>query len=383
MSGGGVEQLLGELIAFNSVSANSNLAISEFIESILVAHGFAVEHVDFRDPAGVQKRNLVAVREPIHASVGGGLVYSAHNDVVPADDWIADSPGPFAAEIRDGKLFGRGACDMKGSLAAALTAMQSIHHDEQTQPLYFVLTADEEVGMVGAKFVAERSELYRLIVERKCRTIVGEPTSLNVIYAHKGSLLLSIYSRGESAHSSSSLGCNANDRLFAALPELTLIRQQSEQDAAFRNSIFEPPTLSWNWVVRNEPFASNVKPGLAELRIFLRPMPAVDHCSLAAQIETVCNSHGLEFAMSAGTAPMAVDPSSAWVQQMLRLTQTTAAKTACYATDGGVFSSLRQMVVCGPGDVAQAHSNHEWISLEQLNRGVEIYRRAFSAHSNT
>lgn len=367
-----------QLISFDSVSSKSNAEISAWVENRLSQAGFEIERIAYRDEAGNSKVNIIAKRLPAGVkSPTGGICYLAHTDVVPVDDWSLDFCGPFQPTLRDGKLYGRGACDMKGSLACALAAAELLPVADQHAPLYFIVTADEEVGMVGARHVDQRSRLFEEMVLSDTVGIIGEPTSMQVIHAHKGGLALRIASRGISAHSSSRDGLNANHRLIPLLPLLLEIQQQSDSEPSLQNQNFDPPTLSWNIVLRNEPFASNITPSLAEVVVFFRPMPRVDHEPIVARVENEAAKLGLEFHRSEGAMPLHVDPNSDWIKTMLRLTDQHQASTVCYATDGGVLQRLRRLVVCGPGSIAQAHRSDEWISTEQLTRGTDTYFQAF------
>ena len=133
---------------------------------------------------------------------GGGLAYFGHTDVVPAINWFTEEHGPFVPAVQEGKLYGRGACDMKGSVASMLAAAERFEAAELKQPVYVACTADEEIGYGGAIQVKETSRFYREMVEAQTRTIVGEPTLLDVVYAHKGGCSFEATARGESAHSS-------------------------------------------------------------------------------------------------------------------------------------------------------------------------------------
>jgi acetylornithine deacetylase len=371
-----VLEIAQELIQFNSVSSQSNVAISQYVETHLQQLGFDVERVEYVDDNQMMKVNLVARR----GTGLGGIVYSGHTDVVPVDDWQSGPAAAFQPKIENDRLYGRGACDMKGSVAAALTAAEQIDEHKQKAPLYFIISADEEIGMVGARVVANVSKTYREMVEGGTVAIVGEPTQFNVYYAHKGTLRISLRSHGKSAHSSSREGINANQKLFSILPDLERLRLQSESDPSLANSQFDPPTLSWNWVIRNEPFASNITPSLAELQIFLRPMPNVDHEQLANQIEQIAREADIEFHCGESNPPLDGNAESELVRRILKITRADVAKTACYATDGGVLQELSQIVVCGPGNIAQAHRNDEWIAIDQLQRGVDVFKAAFEQY---
>jgi len=406
--------LARELIQFDSVSSSSNEPVSQWVADRLAAAGFEIEWLKYLDPQGVAKVNVVARREPKKqaglikpepmalalvldtTTVGpieskssvygagkkafqsgqGGVCYLAHTDVVPADDWSVNFCGPFEAVVRDDRLWGRGSCDMKGSLACAIAAVTAIPVEEQTAPIYFVVTADEEVGMEGAKYVDRSSAYFQEMVDRKVVGIVGEPTELKVVYAHKGGASMRIVARGKSAHSSTRDGINANHQLIPILPFLLELRNECESNVSLHNYDFDPPTLSWNMVLRNEPFATNVTPSLAEVAIFLRCMPNVDHRQLMKRVELEATKMGLEFSQREGL-PFRVVPDAQHIQEMLSMTENKYPITVCYATDAGVLQRLSQLVICGPGSIEQAHRSDEYILLEQLRRGTVLYEKVF------
>ncbi len=365
------------LVGFDSVSSRSNAPVNRWIADFLATKGFEIEQIDYVDAEGVGKSNLIAKRPPAKPADSGGVCYMAHTDVVPADDWAVAFCGPFEPTVRDDRLYGRGSCDMKGSLACALAAVERISVDDQIAPFYFVVTADEEVSMVGAKHVAKRSELFKEMVASDTIGIIGEPTELKVIHAHKGGQTFWISARGRSAHSSSRDGINANYALIPILPHLLNLQSRTEADETLRNPNFDPPTLSWNMVLRNEPYATNVTPSLAEVAVFLRAMPGVDHSPLVKEAEALAARFGLEFRSTDPAPPLFIDPSCESIVGMLKLTNQEKPGTVCYATDGCALRDLKKLVVCGPGSIQQAHRNDEWISLEQLKLGTELYHRAF------
>jgi len=383
------------LIKFNSVSSSSNEPISRWVSDRLVQLGFEIEWLPYLDPAGCLKVNIIAKRAPTKSpsadtftterstakrstsEVGqGGVCYLAHTDVVPADDWSLDFCGPFNPVVRDDRLWGRGACDMKGSLACALAAIASIPVDEQTHPIYFIVTADEEVGMEGAKHVDANSRFFEEMVRTNVVGVVGEPTELKVVYAHKGGASMRILAHGKSAHSSTRDGINANHQLIPILPLLLELRNECETNPKLHNLDFDPPTLSWNIVLRNEPFATNVTPSLAEADVFLRSMPGVDDEPLIERVHAAAMQLGLEFSKRRGL-PFSVPKNAPHILEMLRITDTVEPYTVCYATDAGVLQRLSQLVVCGPGSIEQAHRSDEYISLDQLDRGTAHYQKVF------
>jgi acetylornithine deacetylase len=368
-----VDELTRQLVSYDSVSSRSNEPISDFVAELMQRMGFVVENHTYLDDEGEKKVSLVAKR----GSGTGGVAYLAHTDVVPVDDWHTGFSGPFEAVEKEGRLYGRGACDMKGSLAAALKAVSTISEINQKKPIYFVVTADEEISMGGAKQVNRESAFFQEMVDQDVVGVVGEPTELRVVHAHKGAKGLVLRARGISAHTSTGEGKNANDQLIPALLPLLELKKESEREARYRNDAFSPSTLSWNMVIINEPLAVNVTTSLAEVCVFFRTMPGVNHQPLVEALHRIANEYGLELEEKGEVAPWSVDPTSPWIVRMGEIVAKDRSETVCFATDGGVLQRLRKLMICGPGSIDQAHRNNEWISMEQLHRGVSVYEQAF------
>lgn len=363
-------ELTRKMVSFPSVSDRSNTEVSQFVADRLTEMGFSVEWLTYEDEEKVPKVCVVAKR-----GVGpGGIAYLAHTDVVPAEDWEPEFSSAFQGYELGGRLYGRGTCDMKGSLAVALTAASNI---ENHQPLYFVVTSDEEVGMRGASYVNQHSKLFEEMVTNDVMGIVGEPTELQVIHAHKGAESFAIVAKGVSAHTSTNSGENANYRLIPALNSFLELRNRAEANTAYHDRDFDPPTLSWNMTISNEPEAVNVTTSMAKLNNFFRAMPLVDHQPILDEVVRICEQFGLEYRTKYSARPWSVDPQSDFVVKMLELTGQPRSHSVCYATDAGVLQRLRRMVICGPGSIQQAHRCDEWISLEQLSKGVELYEKVF------
>ncbi len=366
-------QLVKELVSFPSVSEFSNESVSQFVADALVQLHFDLEWHSYVDAKGYTKVSLVAKR----GTGQGGVAFLAHTDVVPAEDWSVQNCGPFEPKEIGERLYGRGTCDMKGSLGCAIQAVKAIERHSQTHPIYFVVTSDEEVGMLGAKLVNTNSKYFQEMVENETVGIVGEPSQLKVFHAHKGVQRLSVRAHGRSAHTSTNEGVNANYQLIPALPGLLAIREASHSNPVYRDGNFDPPTLSWNMTITNEPEAVNVTTSLAQVNIFLRTMPSVDHQPLITAIEQLCEAHQLEIELQEAVRPWQVPPSADWVQEMLRLAGRTESSSVCFATDAGILQRLKKLIICGPGDIQQAHRCDEWISFDQLEKGVDVFRRAF------
>jgi acetylornithine deacetylase len=377
-----IEDLVKKLVAENSVSTLSNLPVTQKVAGWLEAIGFQTEWIQYCDAAGVAKASIVAKRNARNTQLGngsiqGGASYLAHTDVVPVEDWNTGFSGPFEAVEKEGRLYGRGTCDMKGSLCCAIQAAAKIDPSEQTKPIYFVVTADEEIGMEGAQQVDQRSKLWKEMIDLNVAGIIGEPTEMQVVHAHKGTYGVILRSTGLSAHTSTGKGMNANDALIPALPELLALKTQTEKLSQYQDPQFDPPTLTLNMVIKNEPIAINVTTAIAEVQIFFRTMPRVDHQELVRNLRQIQAKHQLLWIDKGEKLSWKVSPDSPWIQELLEITGQKESTTVCYGTDAAVLQKLRRLVVCGPGSIEQAHRKDEWISIQQLRKATEAYEQAF------
>lgn len=372
--------LLGKLIAFPSVSATSNVAINDWCGGVLEALGFEVRLSRYLDRHGVPKANLVARRDPPSpvARPGSGLAYFSHTDVVPAKQWSGvggDAQDPFVAVLQDDRVYGRGACDMKGSIAVMMSAISRIDQRSQTAPIWFVCTADEEIGFGGAKHLVDHCAGYRELVAAAPVALIGEPTELKVVYAHKGVAGFRIHSRGRAGHSATRYGINANEAMVPMLVKLLELCQRTREDGALQDSRFDPPTLSWNFGVSDHSHVINITPERSDAWVSLRPMPDVDGAALIDQAEKTAQALGLEFELMAGCGPLWSDPESEHIVDLGRLADAEL-QTVCYGTDGGVLCELSRRAVIGPGSIHQAHTVDEWIAVDQIARGIDVYEKA-------
>ena len=361
---------LNELIPFPSVSNTSNVAVSRWVEQRLQTLGFQTEWLEYKDAYGLTKACVLGRRGP---DTGRGLAYFCHTDVVPVDSWSFPDSGPWEPLQTADRLYGRGSCDMKGSLACMLAAAESAKDISATAPLYIVATADEEIGLIGARYIAANSTTYRDIVQRQCRAIIGEPTLLQVVHAHKGGRAMKVTSHGIAAHSSTGKGVNAN---LAMIPFLSDVRELSlriEGEAAWQDDRFEPATINMNIGINDHTGALNITPARSVCTVYFRTMPSIDAPGLVDQIRSLAERRGLEFGMMFQGESLFTDPASAYVSELLDITQTEASQTVSYGTDGSCLTELKDIVVLGPGDIRQAHTDDEWISLDQLQQGTDLY----------
>ncbi len=360
-----------DLVAFESTSNLSNAAVSDYVEEALEKLEFATERVEYDDKNGVRKVNVIGKK----GEGSGGMAYFAHTDVVPADPWFSEEHGPFTPTVKGDRLYGRGSCDMKGSLGCMLAAAGHFSPRELAKPVYITCTADEETGYTGALEVVRQSRLYREAVENDCYAIIGEPTRLEVVYAHKGTCGFVATARGRAAHSSTRSGVNANLAMIPFLVEMKKIHDELETDPAWHNDEFEPPIVSWNIGVNDHTRAVNITPPQSVCTVYFRCMPGQDADELLERARKAAAECGIEFEPRLRGKPLYVDPTSDVVQDVLRLAERETAGTVSYGTDGAMFTEMKRMVVFGPGDIAQAHTHDEWIALDELERGTELYAK--------
>lgn len=360
-----------KLVSFDSVSRRSNVPVTDYAEERLAALGFETERIEYDDAHAVRKACVVGKKGP----GTGGLAYFGHTDVVPADPWFFHEHGPFEPRVKDGRLYGRGSCDMKGSIACALAAAARFPVQKLKRPVYITCTADEEIGYGGAAEVARRSRLFREMVAGKSHGIIGEPTQLEVVYAHKGTYGFSAVSHGRAAHSSTNRGLNANLAMIPFLAEMKAIHDEVERDPAWQNQEFDPPGISWNIGINDHTAAVNITPPQSVCTVYFRPMPGQDAESLIARARAAAERCGVEFRRGHSGRALYVDPHSPFVSQTLKLAGKNSPRTVAYGTDGTMFGELENLLVLGPGDIAQAHTHDEWIDLAQLELGTELYAR--------
>ena len=369
------------LISYRSDSSQSNRPITEYVQGVVTDLGFETELVSYddgdQDGGVVPKDSLVARLGPA-PSAGepvGGMAYFAHTDTVPGTSWLDQHHDAFDPVLRQGRVYGRGACDMKGSLASMLAAASGIDGASLTQPLYVVCTADEEIGYGGARAVSERSRLYaELVAAPDMHAIIGEPTLLETVYAHKGGVAFTAIARGESAHTSTAEGSNAMWKLVPFLSAIDEVRRETET-AAWQDDEFAPPLVNLTISVTDDQPALNVKAAYAECRGSFRPSPRTDTDRLVRQIEQAAADAGIEYVETGRSDPVYTPPDADVVQTMVELTGAQRAITVPYGTDASALAGLRNVVVCGPGSIEQAHKHDEWISVEQLHAGADLYQR--------
>ena len=356
--------LTQRLVAIDSVSRNSNAPVSDLLQQVLEGAGFELERLEYDDPDGVRKVNLVARR----GAGSGGFGLFSHSDTVSGDSWAGDAWTP---RVEDDRLVGLGTCDMKGPLAAAIAAAAAVPEDRLARPVYVVVTADEEVTGRGAMHVAGNSRLYR---GGPAYGVITEPTRLTPVYAHKASSLAIVTATGRAAHSSTGKGVNATLLMAPFLAEIALLAEEIKRDESFLNHEFAPPHNCLNVTINDGGTRPNVTAAKTVCTVNIRPMPGDRSDDLMAIIREKAQRHGLHCEAYNGKA-FRVAPDCRVVEAARRATGAARAETVGFGTDAFAFMDDLELVVLGPGDIAQAHTEHEFISLTELHRAVEVYGR--------
>ncbi len=370
--------LLGRLIAYPTVSSRSNLDMIADLAQRLADLGARVE--TFASPDGT-KSNLFATLGPDEP---GGLMLSGHTDVVPVtdQDWTSD---PFTLREAGGRLYGRGSCDMKGFIAAALVAARDQAALPLRRPIHFAFTHDEEVGCLGARALV--SELQARGI-RPAMAVIGEPTSMQVIEGHKGCCEYTVRFTGLEGHGSApDRGVNAAEYAVRYVARLMELRSDLMLRAP-RDSRFEPPWTTINIGRINGGAAHNVIAGKAEVDWEMRPVQTADADFVKAAIRDHVETDLLP-AMRAIHPDAAIDtqvigevpglaplPDNAARDLVAALTGTNGAGVVPFGTEAGLFRQMgMSVVVCGPGSIDQAHKPDEYVERDQLSRCLDLLDR--------
>jgi acetylornithine deacetylase len=368
--------LLRRLVAFDSTSANSNLPIADFICEYVERPGVTISRNPNDDGT---KTNVVVVAGPDSAdSGGGGLVLCGHLDVVPATEpgWHSD---PFRLTERDGTWVGRGACDMKGSIALAVNVLAGADLGRLRQPLALLLTYDEELGTLGAQRFAETWPADAVL---PTKVLVGEPTSLRAVRMHKGHLTMRVTVTGKAAHTGSPhLGSNAIEaavRVVQALSRLAGVLKQRRCDSSAFFAAVPFPVLSVSCIHGGT--AVNVVPDHCVIDLGIRLLPGMNTQDAIEQVrDTVAKSepHGNAIVEVVGNSPpMLTAPDAALHASVCDLLDQKQSCGVSFASDAGPLSTRGfECVLFGPGSIDVAHRPNEFLPIDEFRQARSVLDR--------
>ncbi|MCW4115265.1 acetylornithine deacetylase [Aurantimonas sp. MSK8Z-1] len=362
--------ILADLVGFDTTSRDSNLPLVAHVEAFLGRYG--VESRRVYDETGA-KANLWATIGPKDVP---GLILSGHTDTVPVDgqDWASD---PFGLEERDGRLYGRGSCDMKGFLAAALAAVPSMVAADLARPIHLAFSYDEEVGCVGVKRLLEVLQDEPV---KPAFCIVGEPTLMQVVIGHKAKRSIRVTVRGRTCHSSlAPQGVNAVDYAALLIVRMREIARRLAEAGAVDAAYDVPYTTAHTGVV-NGGTALNIVPDLCRLDCEFRVMPGEDADALVdelqayareleAEMQDVAPEAGIEVDVFAGFPGLETAPEADVTVLAKRLAESNGHSKVAYGTEAGRFHAMLGVptAIVGPGSIEQAHKADEYIEIAQLD----------------
>ncbi|MCZ6590561.1 MAG: acetylornithine deacetylase [Alphaproteobacteria bacterium] len=376
------EEILVDLVAFNTVSALSNLELIEYVETYLV--GFGVGSVRIASDDGT-KSNLYATIGPADRA---GVVLSGHTDVVPVANqpWDTD-PFELTRRVVDGelRLYGRGSADMKGFAAAVLAMVPEFIEAELQTPIHIAFSYDEEIGCLGVGRMIDK--MCGDLVQPQL-VIIGEPTSMQIVTAHKGIQGFRTEITGVAAHSSAPhLGVNAIAYAAEIIQFLFALAAEKQAQGDPDNG-FHPPWTTFNVGQIQGGEALNIIPEHCAFSWEFRPVPDEDSAAIKARFDSFVAeqieprlraenpSATIETRPLAAVPPLRRDENSPAERLTRHLTGANTTHTAAYVAEASQFQANGiPAVLCGPGNIDQAHQANEWIALDQLNQCTDFLHR--------
>lgn len=371
--------LIRSLVGFNTVSRNANRDLIDFIRTYLAGLG-----VDSQIITGTEagKANLLATVGPTDRP---GIVLSGHTDVVPVDGekWSSD---PFAAEVRDGRLYGRGSADMKGFLGIVLAHVPRFLAADLKTPIHLAFSFDEEVGCIG---VRPMLDVINRMPVKPAMCVIGEPTRMQVMTGHKGKKSVHVAVRGHECHSSRApTGVNAVEYAAELIAFIKGVARRLEREGA-RDAAYDVPHTTAHVGRVAGGTALNIVPRDCWFDFEFRVLPANDPEALLAEVRAYAEKT-LEPMMKAidpetgfhwseiAAFPGLDTPEDALVVRLAtRFADNRKTGRVAFGTEGGLFAARAGIstVICGPGDIDQAHKPDEFITLDQIAKG-EAFMRA-------
>ncbi|WP_186012430.1 acetylornithine deacetylase [Burkholderia gladioli] len=371
-----------DLVAMDTTSRVPNLGLIETVRDALAERGIASTLTHDKREGWA---NLFATIPAHDGATDGGVVLSGHTDVVPVDgqDWDSD---PFKPAIREGRLYGRGTCDMKGFIGAALALVPEMQAARLAKPIHFALSYDEEIGCAGAPL---------LIADLKQRglnpsgCIVGEPTSMRPIIAHKGINTYRCCVRGHAAHSSlTPKGLNAIEYAARLICHIRDIADEFRAKGPF-DELYDVPFTTAQTSQIQGGNAINTVPAECRFSFEFRNLPTLDPDAIFAKIDAYARDTllpkmrrehpeaAIEISKIASAPGLDADEQAAITQLVRALSADQSQRKVAYGTEAGLFANAGiPSVVCGPGNIEQAHKPNEYVELAQLD-GCERFLRKF------
>jgi len=377
------QHILQQLVSFDTTSYKSNLALVEFVQNYLNDYGINSQLVP--DASG-KKANLYATigANPEQPNTGG-IMLSGHTDVVPVagQDWFTD---PFTLVEQDGKLFARGSADMKGFIALVLSRVPSMLAQPLQMPFHLAFSYDEEIGCVGVRGLLT---LLEQLPVRPVMCIVGEPTSMQVVIGHKGKASYRVKVTGHACHSGQApQGVNAVDYAAQLVVYISNMAQNSALNGPFDHDYKVPYTTLHTGTIQGGT-ALNIVPNHCEFEFEIRylaqqdPAPLVDKIAdyakfeLEPKMQKVASETGINIEQTASYPGLLIEPEAELVAYVKRLLNNDAHSKVIFGTEGGLFQQQLGIptLVCGPGNIDQAHKANEYISLDQFALGGQFLDR--------
>ncbi|TXG35215.1 acetylornithine deacetylase [Seonamhaeicola maritimus] len=372
-----VQTMLEKLVSFPVLGGESNLEIIHWIKDYIESFGISTTLVPNK------KNTKASLHCRIGPAVDGGVILSGHTDVVPVkgQPWTTD---PFELiDKSDGNLYARGSCDMKGFLACCLTALPDMVEAELKTPIYFAFTYDEEIGCLAAEALIEN--IKASYSEFPKYAIIGEASMLKPIIGQKSIHIIDITVNGSEGHSS------RIKQEVSAVHEAARIVLWAEQkmndliDSGSSDERFNPPHSSLHTGMINGGIAPNIIANKTTLSLDIRCLPQDDANQLYQDLRDYCKSRekemqsifsGFEIEVTENhpiVPSFSTSETSAAVHLISKITGNKEWQTVSYASEAGHFANAGfESIICGPGSIAQAHRADEFISKDQLNKGIEM-----------
>ena len=378
-------QILDRLVSFPTVSRDSNLPLIDWVEDYLESHGVTAHRVWNED------RTKASLYAHIGPKVEGGVVLSGHSDVVPVDGQVWSSD-PWTVTERDGRLYGRGTCDMKGFVALALAAVPLALAADLKRPLQLALSYDEELGCTGAPpMIAEMARS----LPRAAAVIVGEPSRFSVVTGHKGGTGFKVHVKGYEVHSS--LIHTGVSAIMAAAPLIDFANRvniaHAAKPPAALAQMFDPPWTTLHVGMIQGGTAHNITAADCRFSCEIRVVPGEDIedwvaafdgqvAQAVAAMQTIRPETGITVARFFSVPPLRPETDGAAEALARRLTGDNGLHVVSYGTEAGQFQAEGySAVVCGPGDIAQAHQPDEFLEMSEFDAGWSFMQRLVASLS--